>query len=414
MINLASYLQTLQDSEVQIQEALRDKTLNDKDRKTVEDSLATVKRAKGMTLNMLGNYDEGTVNMREALSTTDAVTLFPKIIEGKAREAIEPELLGVNFFDQITLSKGDSSSAVVRVPIIGEVYANQVAEGGTYNETLVDITSIEEKPFEVRLIKVGIKVAVTEETINDSNWDVYGLNLRKMVRGMARYKEQMAFNNFSNHGITIFDNSIRSDYPEAGTTGKDINGQENDSFAIEDLVNLVLAMMGNDRVPTDIIMHPLTWLVFASNQMVGNGMSFGAFGGSNVHPWGAVQGTNGFGGLAANNNGQKYLLTPESTQNRLPMPISVNFSPFVNFDKTTKRFDMYCLDRNAVGCIVIREPLSTGTWKDPERDILATKMKERYGMGIYGHGEGVTVARDIAATTSYPTPPTVNINTTSK
>lgn len=409
MIKLTSYLQTLQNSEVQIQEALRDRTLNDQDRKTIENSLSTVRKAKGMTLNMLGNYDEGVVNMKEALSTTDAVTLFPKIIDGAAREAVEPELLGVNFFDQITLNKGDSSSAVVRVPIIGEVYAHQVSEGGAYNETLVDVTSLEERPFEVRLIKVGIKVSVTEETINDSNWDVLSLNLRKMVRGMARYKEELAFNNFSTHGVTVFDNSIRADYPEAGTTGKDINGQYNDSFAIEDLVNLVLAMMGNDRVPSDIIMHPLTWLVFASNQMIGNGMSFGAFGGSNVHPWGGVQGSNGFAGLPSNNAGQKYILTPEATQNRLPLPISVSFSPFVRFDKTTKRFDMYCVDRSSVGCIIIREPLSTGTWKDLDRDLQSVKMRERYGMGIYGHGESITVARDIAAAPSYPTPPTVKI-----
>ena len=162
--------------------------------------------------------------------------------------------------------------------------------------------------------------------------------------------------------------------------------------------------------PTDIIMHPLCWVIFAQNSMIGNGMTYGAFGGNQVHPWGAVQGTPGFAGLAADGDGQKLIMRPEQVQGRLPMPIQVNLSPFVNFDKINKKFDMYCLDRANVGVIVEKEGLSTDNWTDPERDIRLLKVKERYGVGITNNGRGITVARNLAVAPTYPVAPTVNVN----
>ena len=167
--------------------------------------------------------------------------------------------------------------------------------------------------------------------------------------------------------------------------------------------------MGNNRVPTDIIMHPLTWVIFARNSMIGNGLTFGAFGGNQVHPWGATQGTPGFAGLSSEEGPQKLIMRPDQVQNRLPVPLAINFSPFVRFDKLKKRFDMYCIDRSEVGVIVEREGLSTDDWNDPERDMRMLKVKERYGVGILDNGKGITVARNIAVAPTYPLPPEVRV-----
>jgi len=169
--------------------------------------------------------------------------------------------------------------------------------------------------------------------------------------------------------------------------------------------------MGNGFVPTDVIMHPLTWVIFARNSMIGNGLTFGALGGMNVHPNGAVQGTPAAFGMANNGAGQKLIMRPDQVQNRLPVPLTVNFSPFVHFDKINKRFDMYCIDRNEVGVIVQKEGLSTENWTDPERDIRALKAKERYGVGVLNNGRAITVCRNIAVAPSYPVPPTVRVQT---
>lgn len=408
-INLSEYLNEINQSTVKLKECLNNPEISTEERRAAEKGLETLKLAENMTQNMMGNYENGRVNLQEAIASTDAIKLFPKIIEGKMIEAVEPIYLGARFFD--TINVPEAGGTVYQVPIMGEIYAREVPEGGTYNEQLVDRTTAELKPLEVRVQKVGCKVSITEETIKDSSWDILGINVRKMARAMGRYKEELCFNNFTQHGMTIFDNSMRDTVPEAGTTGCGKDGNFNDTLAIEDLIEVILAMMGHDKTPTDIIMHPLTWLVFARNQMIGNGMSFGAFGGSNVHPWGAVQGTSGFAGLSANGNGQKFLLTPEQTQNRLPMPIAVNLSPFVRFDKVEKRFDMYCVDSSSVGCIIQKEALNTGAWTDIERDIRSLKCRERYGVGVYDNGRSIATVKNIAADVTYPTAPTVRIQT---
>jgi len=146
--------------------------------------------------------------------------------------------------------------------------------------------------------------------------------------------------------------------------------------------------------------------------MIGNGLTYGALGGSHVHPWGAVQGTPGFAGLASNGQGQKLIMQPGDVQNRLPMPINIELSPFVRMNKQERRFDMYCVDRNEVGVIAQREELSTDSWTDPERDIRLLKCKERYGVGTLHNGRAITVCRNLAIAATYPLAPTVRIQTT--
>ncbi len=367
----------------------------------------TLDLTEKMIRNIYGDYSKGSATIREALMSTDTVRLIPKVIEGQLREAAEPEYLASKFMNVIHVE--GNNSAVYVVPVVGEIFASEVTEGGRYNEQNLDFNTVENGQLEIRVKKYGLKVTISEEAIQDSSWDIYGINVRKMGRAMARLKEENCFNAFSNHGHILFDNDKREQFPEAGTTGRDADGSYNDTLSVEDFLDLVLALMGNNRVPTDIIMHPLTWVIFARNSMIGNGLTFGAFGGNQVHPWGATQGTPGFAGLSSEEGPQKLIMRPDQVQNRLPVPLAINFSPFVRFDKLKKRFDMYCIDRSEVGVIVEREGLSTDDWNDPERDMRMLKVKERYGVGILDNGKGITVARNIAVAPTYPLPPEVRI-----
>lgn len=367
----------------------------------------TLDLTEKMIRNIYGDYSKGSATIREALMSTDTVRLIPKVIEGQLREAAEPEYLASKFMNVIHVE--GNNSAVYVVPVVGEIFASEVTEGGRYNEQNLDFNTVENGQLEIRVKKYGLKVTISEEAIQDSSWDIYGINVRKMGRAMARLKEENCFNAFSNHGHILFDNDKREQFPEEGTTGRDADGSYNDTLSVEDFLDLVLALMGNNRVPTDIIMHPLTWVIFARNSMIGNGLTFGAFGGSQVHPWGATQGTPGFAGLSSEEGPQKLIMRPDQVQNRLPVPLAINFSPFVRFDKLKKRFDMYCIDRSEVGVIVEREGLSTDDWNDPERDMRMLKVKERYGVGILDNGKGITVARNIAVAPTYPLPPEVRV-----
>lgn len=406
LIETLNNIQTLREAAIAQQEAFE----KGESKEAPKVSPKTFDLMEKMTRNMYGDYSMGRASIQETLTTTDTVKLIPRVIEGQLREAAEPEYLATRFMSTIHVEGG--ASTVYVIPVVGELTATEVGEGGRYNEDYVDFNTIENSTLEVRVKKIGLKVSITEEAISDSSWDILGINIRKMGKAMARYKEEWIFNEFSHHGTPIFDNNLRAQEPAAGTTGRDENGNFNDTLSVEDFLDMVLGLMGNGMVPTDVIMHPLTWVVFARNSMIGNGLSFGAFGGNDVHPWGAVQGSPGFAGLQANGNGQKLIMRPEQVQNRLPVPLTINFSPFVNFDKVNKRFDVYCIDRNEVGVIVQKEALSTDNWTDPERDIRLLKAKERYGVATLNNGRGITVARNIAVAPTYPTPPVVEVRTT--
>lgn len=362
-----------------------------------------------MLMNSQGDFSKGRVTVQETLTSTDTVKLIPKVIEGQLREAAEPQYLATRFMKKVKVDQGNS--AVYVIPVVGEIYASEVAEGGRYNESSVDFNTLENGTYEIRVKKIGVKASITEEAITDGAWDIMGINVAKMGRAMARYKEEWCFNSFSQHGHIVFDNELRAQMPEAGTSGMAADGSYNDTLSVEDFIDLVLAMMGNNHNPTDVIMHPLTWIVFARNSMIGNGLTYGALGGNQIHPWGATQGTPGFAGLSADMGPQKYILKPEQVQNRLPMPMRINFSPFVRFDKKKKKFDMYILDAAEVGIIAEKEALTTDNWTDPERDIRLLKCKERYGVGILDNGKGICVARNIAVAPSYPEAPKVQIVT---
>ena len=371
---------------------------------------ASLDLVEKMARNIHGDFSKGRASIQEAISSTDTVKLIPKVIEGKLREAAEPEYLGTRFFQTVKVDGG--SSAVYVIPVVGEVTAYEVGEGTRYKETSFDMTTLENATLEIRVKKIGVRVSITEEAIADSSWDILGINVRKMGRAMARYKEEMIFNAFSTHGHTVFDNAQRTAQPAAGTTGLGKDGQYNDTLSVEDFLDLTLALMGNGYNPTDVIMHPLTWVVFARNSMIGNGLTFGALGGNNVHPNGGIQGTPAAFGMANSGDGQKLIMTPDQVQNRLPVPMAINFSPWVKFDKLTKRFDMYVVDKTEVGIIAQRESLSTGNWTDPEKDIRNLKAKERYGIGVLNNGRAITVAKNIAVAPSYPAAPVIAIQNT--
>ena len=371
---------------------------------------ASLDLVEKMARNIHGDFSKGRASIQEAISSTDTVKLIPKVIEGKLREAAEPEYLRTRFFQTVKVDGG--SSAVYVIPVVGEVTAYEVGEGTRYKETSFDMTTIENATLEIRVKKIGVRVSITEEAISDSSWDILGINVKKMGRAMARYKEEMIFNAFSSHGHVVFDNALRTAQPAAGTTGLGKDGQYNDTLSVEDFLDLTLALMGNGYNPTDVIMHPLTWVVFARNSMIGNGLTFGALGGNNVHPNGGIQGTPAAFGMANSGNGQKLIMTPDQVQNRLPVPMAINFSPWVKFDKLTKRFDMYVVDKTEVGIIAQRESLSTGNWTDPEKDIRNLKAKERYGIGVLNNGRAITVAKNIAVAPSYPAAPVIAIQNT--
>lgn len=339
---------------------------------------ADVKIAENVA-KMIAGEEGATAHFSEMLASPSAAVLIPKVVVGAMRQAAEPLYIGSKLLQKVRF-KGQGNSMIF--PSIGQMRAFDVAESQEIPEDTIDWQT-HETP-EVRIGKSGVRVRFTEEMISDSQWDIVSMLIKEAGRAMARHKEQKIFLNFSKYGHKVFDNLDAN--PEAHTTGLNVDGAKNGTMSAEDFLDVIIAVMGNEYTPSDILMHPLAWTVFARNELTG---ALAAAPYDNYPHKGAPK---------------SMALGPESIAGRLPFAFNVQLSPFIPLDKKNKRFDMYVVDRNNIGVLLEKEGLSTEQFNEPARDIRNLKIKERYGIGILNEGKAVAVAKNISMVKSYNEP----------
>jgi len=313
------------------------------------------------------------ITIKEAFASSDAAPLFPKVISRTLKEAAEPQLLVTPLLSTVRLGKGRS----LEFPAVNAIQAAEIPEGQEYPEQALAFA----KQIEGKVSKKGVKLAFTEEVIADSLWDIVGLHVRAAGRAMARLKEQIALSRFKDAATIVFDNDD-SNYDD--TTGRGIDGAFNDTITWDDIVDMAAVLMAENHIPTDFILHPLMWSVFLKDSIFHSG-----------------------GSAAAVNTSWGY--RPQSKEGTLnstaPMGLNVLVSPFVSFTaksgSTPAKSDLFLIDRNEVGTLLVKDDMSTDQFDDPSRDIRSMKMKERYDIVMLGDGEGITVAKNVALTRNY-------------
>ena len=311
------------------------------------------------------------VTIKEAFASSDAAALFPKVISRTLKEAAEPQLLVTPLLSTVRLGKGRS----LEFPAVNAIQAAEIPEGQEYPEQALAFA----KQVEGKVSKKGVKLAFTEEVIADSLWDIVGLHVRAAGRAMARLKEQIALSRFKDAATIVFDND---DAGYADTTGRGIDGAFNDTITWDDIVDMAAVLMAENHVPTDFILHPLMWSVFLKDSIYQVG------GSKDSVTWG---------------------YRPQSKEGALnstaPMGLNVIVSPFVSFTAkngaTPAKSDLFLIDRNEVGTLLVKDDMSTDQFDDPTRDIRSMKMKERYDIVMLGDGEGITVAKNVNLTRNY-------------
>jgi Phage capsid family len=322
-------------------------------------------------LNEDGHLDDRTrVTIKEAFGTPDAPILFPKVISRTLKEAAEPVQLVTPLLSTVRLGKGRS----MEFPAVNAIQAAEIPEGQEYPEQQLAFA----KQIEGKVSKKGVKIVFTEEVISDSQWDIVGLHVRAAGRAMARLKEQIALGRFKDAATTVLDND---DGAVSDTTGRDINGALNLSLAWDDLVDMAAVLHAEMHAPTDFILHPLMWPLFLKT--------------APFHVPGAPPlGWNT--SLSSKDN---------AVSASAPLGLNVIMSPFVSFTaksgQTPAKSDVFLIDRNEIGSILVKDDLSTDEWTDQSRDIRSLKIKERYDIICYGDGEGITVAKNVRLVSNY-------------
>lgn len=330
--------------------------------------------------NVLDGKNVPGFNFKDFLASPSAKVLIPRVIIGTMRQAADPVYLASKFFKKIRLKNGQA----VMFPSIGVMRAHDVAEGQEIPEETVDWQL--HKNSLIHVGKSGVRIQYSDELQSDLEFDLISVLLQEAGRAMARLKEQKAFDEWLRHGWTVFDNSLRAKIPEAGTTGLDFQGNYNDTMSIDDLLDLIIAVYNNEYTPTDLIMHPLVWTVFARNGLTG----------SLTAPFERE--------TKREMPNAQFKLGPESIQGRLPFSFNVNLSPFAPIDRAGKTFDIFCVDGNNVGVQIVKDELKTEEFRDPSRDLNNVKVIERYGFGTYNEGRAICSAKNISMAKSYAFP----------
>ena len=319
-------------------------------------------------------------NFKDFLASPSAKVLIPRVIIGTMRQAADPVYLASRFYKKVRLQNGSA----VLFPSIGVMRAHEVAEGQEIPEETVDWNL--HKNSMIHVGKTGVRVQYSDELKSDLEFDLVSVLLQEAGRAMARLKEQKAFDEWLRHGWTVFDNNLRSKYPDAGTTGVDFEGNQNDTLSIDDVLDLIIAVYNNEYTPTDLIMHPLVWPAFARNGLTG----------SLTAPYDRD--------TKREMPNAQFKLGPESIQGRLPFAFNVNLSPFAPIDVLAKTFDIFCVDANNVGVQIVKDDLKTEEFRDPSRDLNNVKIIERYGFGTYNEGRAICSAKNISMARSYAVP----------
>ncbi len=381
---LTNVLDSMQQANVKIQDELQKKLKNGQSLTDEElDQYQLTEDDKKINDAWMKTLDGEKVpgfNFRDFLASPSAKVLIPRVIIGTMRQAADPVYLASKFYKKIRLQNGSA----VLFPSIGVMRAHEVAEGQEIPEETVDWQL--HKNSMIHVGKCGVRIQYYDELKSDLEFDLVSVLLQEAGRAMARLKEQKAFDEWLRHGWTVFDNRLRTQYQGAGTTGVDFDGVLNDTLSVDDLLDLIIAVYNNEYTPTDLIMHPLVWSVFAKNGLTG----------SLTAPYDRE--------TKRETPSATFKLGPESIQGRLPFAFNVNLSPFAPIDVYAKTFDMFCVDANNVGVQIVKDDLKTEEFRDPSRDLNNVKVIERYGFGTYNEGRAICSAKNISMAKSYSIP----------
>jgi hypothetical protein len=326
-----------------------------------------------------------TIKMKEAVHTADFKILFPRIVQDTLQLPREPIYIGQNLLARTINVDG---ARIMEFPTLGAIRAFEL---GDTQEPPEQDPSFSKNITEIRTRRFGLKLELSNDVINESQWDVLALYTQAAGNAMRRKKEELIFNEYTSRAVNIFDNSSTDQLK--WTAGRGSNGTtKNATFDHLDLLDMMAALGTNGYVPTDVILHPLAWAIWAKDPILRYQLLHsGAVGQSNLGMFGQDPGT---------------------MSTYVPFGLNVVVSPFQDIAyQTTLSTGMGAVnsvasgtadfttitvvDRNASVLILQRTPMQMVQWENPVRDIQSLMFHERYGLSVLNGGRSAVTAKNI-------------------
>ncbi|MHA1832158.1 MAG: phage major capsid protein [Candidatus Helarchaeota archaeon] len=343
--------------------------------------------------------------------TPDATRFVQETVIKIIKESLEPNLLiSTNLFQKINLNQ-----RTIEIGAVGALIAHPIPEAAEY--PTADLQFDKGKMTSVYVQKYGLRLPITREMIEDSQYDVINLWLRAAGRALARRKELVAVKYIEEMGTVLFDNLNPANSEYGVTTGRDITGAQNWTYTFNDLIRQYAFMTMRGFTPNVLLMHPMAWAIFAVDplmrEIVINGAKVASEGlpeGTYAQNWGAILKGLGYNTTAVENPFgtalQPWGATFYTAPRYLPIGLKVLVTPFVRYAANATSdglplTDIVFADSNNAGILVQRSEPSTERWEDPSRDMVNLKVSERYGMNVLMQGRGITIARNVVIDKNY-------------
>lgn len=348
-------------------------------------------------------------SIKDALAYPDSHLVFEQVITEIIQESIEPNLIGHLLLDQIrTTDRGYNQVTIRTIAALGDIDI-EVGEEGEYKE--VFFGRGQGSLITVNYQKFGLKLKITEEMVNASQWNLIDLWVRKVVQHFGREREKRIFQLFDTQGYVVFDNATPANAEIGRTFGRDINGLGNGSITHSDLIDMYGSLLSKGYTANVLLVHPMHWAMFAKDPIIREaGLVKGDISqwlNSQVSPvnpyqhigeWTAARrAAVGDSPRLTDDEAVELLQTKPTIPSFSPLSgITVIPSPYVPYDKTAKTATIFMIDTKATGAIVINEPITLDTWDNKENDLKVIKIKEKYGLALYDQGRAVAVAKNIS------------------
>lgn len=333
------------------------------------------------------------LSLKEALLSNDASILFKRVISDVLMMPTETIYIGQDYLSQKVTVDGVRS---VMFPTMGALTAGAVSENGAYPQRS---PSFNMEQMELRVKKWGLQIEVGEDLIEDAMWDIFGLLIGQARDAMKRLKEENIFIEAFLKAHVVFDNASGNSAGYTSGTSPGTNttpGNKNGTIGMLDILDMAGALMGNGYTPTDLVVHPLAWVMLAKDPR----LQFNALMSGNYNQSMPTPG-----------------LDPATIKSYLPWGLlNIVVSPQMPFKFHTvlnmgngalgqsNLTDFLMLDRQKSLVVVQRDEMHVDEFEHPERDIKIMRIGERYVVGAIDGARSLVQAKNLRISDHNSTP----------
>lgn len=338
------------------------------------------------------------IRLSEAIMTRDFPQLLQRVINDRLLTPIEPEYIGQTLL--ATTINVNRTIGTYTMPSFGFVTAQEMAEGQEFAEV---VSEFNKNVTSIMIRKFGVEVGISAEMLEADELGLYGMHITAAKIAMNRKKEEVIFELFMNSCQPGFDNeiawpntlktasalsTIATGQEAFATNGLGADGEKNGTLSIFDIIDVLAVLLSRGYEPSDILVNPLAWSVFARTPIM-NGF----------HPY--VQAT-------GSTMTPMYTSTGPGDFSKVNMPwgITMHVSKFVPVTRATtaglpKLTNIYIGSRKNGVLLLQGRGLQQEAYRSIERDIFRTRLKEYYGVGLADAGRSWMSIKNIRIDNSY-------------